>query len=845
MCFVVPHHVVIPEAFADFVLARRWTILILVVASALLGVAIAVLTPIRTSITQGFMPDDVEFEEYRRKAQSFGGSADDVILLGTVEGDALFTPPTLDAIRAAARRMEKLPEVDRVGVFVDAPWLAPNRPLSLRGTVARVLLRRMILRGEAPGVEDLPARLYWPRSKARQQAVDLDALRQALMKFDPLAGAMISRDGASQVMIVRVADDAPKQGSAPARFAQRLEQIARQHGLGKGGVYSAGVLVTEGGMLREVQRSAWELGPLGAFLICLLVYAVFRRISLVGVTMMIALSAIAWSLGVTAITFGRITLLVAAAPLLITVISTSDTIHIASAYIAEIRGGLTREQAVRRTIADVGGACVLTSVTTFVGFLSLMVIPAATVRHFSLSISIGVASALLLALTICPITFSMIELRLQPTSLWGLSLVNSLIAQSVQICKRLSLRWPRSVTAFHVVVFAVSLYLMSTMTMDADLPDRFPQSHGVRRGVEFFNRKFDGSNNIELYFRADQETLTSPRFVQALTRLERRLLTEPAIRRAVSLATLVNATDSMLGIPQEEPLTSSRLHATLALLSKASPEGVDAVLSRQDSVARMTVQITLTRVFQIEKLARRAEAICREELPEGVQVEASGAYPILGAAAQTVIRAQYQGFAICFLSVMTLVGLGVRSLRLALLAAIPNLLPLTLLGGLLWLTTKVVDPDILGVAIVSFGLAVDDTIHFLHRYDIERTKSNDVLAALERTFDYTGLAIVRTTVILGVGLSAFSLSGYLSVWFMGTYMVFVLAGAVLGDLLLLPGADSVVRFPGQQRGLDSISGGAPPKNSLTAPLISDHVPQEVHFSPLHQKKLVQTRCSCV
>jgi hypothetical protein len=90
------------------------------------------------------------------------------------------------------------------------------------------------------------------------------------------------------------------------------------------------------------------------------------------------------------------------------------------------------------------------------------------------------------------------------------------------------------------------------------------------------------------------------------------------------------------------------------------------------------------------------------------------------------------------------------------------------------------------VAIISLGLAVDDTIHFLHRYDIERRRSANVRDALERTFNYTGSAIIRTTVILGCGLLPFAFSSYLSIRFMGTYLVFVLGCAVLADLLLLP-----------------------------------------------------------
>jgi len=782
----VPHHVVIPEAFADFVLRRRWLVVFVVVVSTAACALVALFTPVRTSITQGFMPDDVAFEEYRQAAGELGGSSDDIIFLATAEGDALFTPRVLDAVRQTARAIERLPEVRQVDAFVDAPWLAPNRTLTPLEQAGLSGVRGMLESGDVPDLPETRAAPYWPESISEQQSVELAALRTALVDLDPLTGALISQDGKSQAMVVHLAKDAPKQWLAPARFDDRLKQIARQHGLGSGGVYSAGVLVTEAGMIREAARSVSQLVPIGVLVICILVYAVFRRSSLVILTLAIAIPAVAWSVGATALTFGRITLLIASAPLLITVISTSDTIHIASAYAAEIQSGLTREQAIRRTIADVGGACVLTSVTTFVGFMSLMVVPAAALRHFSMAISVGTAGALLLALTLCPIAFSIIDIRKQRAAPWGLAQINALILAFVERCKRLSLRHPRSVVALHAVVFGLSVYLTTTLTMDADLPLRFPKAHGVRSGVEFVNNEFGGANSVELYIRGSDGVLATPEFITALERARQRLLSEPNVSRAVSIATLLHVTDAALGFGEDEPRSATRLQGTLKLLKEAAPERLSGMLSPDGGLTRITLQTPLTRVFEIERLGNRAAVICREELPASVEVQATGAYSILGGAVQDILGAQYQGFTICFLTVMTIVGLGVRSVRLAALAVVPNLLPLALLGGLLWLTTEVVDPDILGVAIVSFGLAVDDTIHFLHRYDIERAKTNDVRVALEQTFDYTGLAIVRTTVILGLGLSALAFSGYLSVWFLGSYLVFVLGAAVFGDLLLLP-----------------------------------------------------------
>ena len=134
-------------------------------------------------------------------------------------------------------------------------------------------------------------------------------------------------------------------------------------------------------------------------------------------------------------------------------------------------------------------------------------------------------------------------------------------------------------------------------------------------------------------------------------------------------------------------------------------------------------------------------------------------------------------------AVMRSVGQRVRN---AVVAQLPNVLPAILLLGVLGISLSTIDTDMLGIPTVALGIAVDDTIHFLHRYKLQKAKTGDRLKALNQTFPYTGRAIMQTTVILCVGFLPFALSSFLTVWMLGTYLVLTLLCAVVGDLLLLP-----------------------------------------------------------
>jgi predicted RND superfamily exporter protein len=615
--------------------------------------------------------------------------------------------------------------------------------------------------------------------------LDLQAVKSEVPE-DPIARGLISVDLTAQTMLVWLADSSDLLNKPQSGIRQRIEAILHKHGLGQEGIYSAGTLIIQDWMFVEVIRAFIVVLPLVALIICVFVQWIFHRLSYVLLTLVIASTAIVWSLGATAFIFGEITLLVIATPALIVVISTADTIHLISAYVTELRHGLPSDQAARKVFRQVGGACVLTSATTFVGFLSLMVVPATTLRHMALACAIGVASALLLALTLVPMALTV--LKPPPVAYGQPSRLNRWLAAGLDVCRRCSLSYPRSVVAAHAAIMLAAALAALGLEHDADLPARFPRSHPLRQSIDFFNNEMFGTSTIEVIVRTEPEDLLSSETVAAIAELDRRLRELPEVRDVSSIVSLFRLVDRFIGLdtPSGLPETTASATACVGLAEGINVGAANSIIARDAGLTRVAVQVAPTRVLKVLEFGERIKGVAEQCLPPGAEVELSGYYPVVGNAVREIIKSQVRGFAICFFCVMAVVTIGIRSVRLGLLAVLPNLFPLVLLGGILALTFDVVDSDLIGVAIVSFGLAVDDTIHFLHRYDIEAANAPNRALALGQTFQYTGSAIVRTTVILGFGLMPFALSDYFSIWILGTYLVFVLVCAVLGDLLLLP-----------------------------------------------------------
>ncbi len=763
--------------------------------------------PTGASILQAFMADTGQYQQYQDRAALLGGDSDDLLLVATREKGGVVTPTKLDAIRSVANELKSLPEIERVQCLSDAFRMQPGRRLSAREIAGRVVARRKLAQGDVPtvGKRLKLTRSYWPLDQRRRQAIDLKRLKQSMLNDEFVTGRLVSPDGMAQAMLVKVSADLDRDIRAQMLMRERIESICIAHGLGTDGVFTAGVAITNGWCFAAMRNALFLIFPVGAVIAGLVVYALFRRVSIVILTMLIAFIAIVWAVGATAFIFKQLTILVAGVPLLVLVISTSDVVHLTSGYYAELRSGVAHKDALVRVMREVGGACILTSVTTFVGFFSLIVIPAATIRHVAVALSVGTASALLLTLTVTPIFLSLVR----PTdvhSARGISLMfGRLVVGLVQLCRCISLRHPKTVVLVHLGILALAALAASRVRVEPDVPSRFPSSHPLRQSIAFFNDHFSGASSIEVFFRSDPDRLLSPETIEGLVQVEKRLEDVAGVESVQSLATLFQVVDRSLGGPGALPATRMSTNAHIDFARGIDRETVRAIIAPSCDLTRMSVQVTPTSLTDLLKLADRIDAVAREAMPRHVDVDTSGFYTVLARSVDGIVTSEYRGFAICFTSVTIIMALGLRSFRLGMVAIVPNIVPLFALVGLVGAISDTMDSDLIMVAIVSLGLAIDDTTHFLHRYGIEMDRSNDVTRALDATFQYTGRAVVQTTLILSVGLMPFAFCEYFSLRMLGTYLVFVLFCALLSDLLLLPSIIVLFRPRGRARSGESTS----------------------------------------
>jgi hypothetical protein len=768
---------------------------VLSIIAALTAVCGLVLTRVEyaSSIIESFVNRPEDYQQAMALEAEFSTNPDSLVWLATRESDEVFHQATLAKIVACDEALTSLPEIRNVVSLADLR-LSPSVMRGTRSTAARAVLNAKLKSGEVPeqALESARNALSLSRIVRRADELDKELSAAQIQVLRDEAGAqgggrvqLVSKAGTAQLMLIELNNAQTLPPEEQIATIQSIEDAVRNAGLGSEGLYLSGLVPMQSHAYQQIDIVLRTLLPVGGALIALAVMLVFKRFEVIVFTLLIAAISNVWGIALGVAFYGKFSVLMAAVPLMVLVISTADVIHLLSSYTAERTAGHDHKVSLRKMYLEVGGACILTSITTFVGFASLVFVPSKTIRQFGFSAAAGVASALVLSVLLAPLFLQWLSYRKRPiTAAANASRLANMIAKS---CLKTALARPWLTVAFAAIFFVVAGIATSRLTLDPDLANRFQASHPLTKSTRFLSSEFGGVNVIEFVVTVSDNQLYSPEIVKLVTQFEDRCVRETPAVGAFSLPRVIVDTIGRIdagssGVPE----SVAHGKAIYELLQAVDGEGLAALRSADERTLRLGLQVEATSYMRLLDVSEQARRIADEVFGDRAAVREKGSAPLIGKAVREIIRGHLQGFVFCFTTIFFLIVVGLRSFKFGWLSILPNITPLLVLGGLLSIYFDRVDSDILAVATLGLGLAVDDTIHFMSRIRLELRHTPEIRTALERTMQHTGVAIVRTTWILSVGFLPFGLSDYWSIRMLGTYLVAVLFAALIADLLLLP-----------------------------------------------------------
>jgi hypothetical protein len=232
---------------------------------------------------------------------------------------------------------------------------------------------------------------------------------------------------------------------------------------------------------------------------------------------------------------------------------------------------------------------------------------------------------------------------------------------------------------------------------------------------------------------------------------------------------------------------------TLALLYKRLPDEIKQALitpylAEDGNQLRFSVRVYESDVnLKRQDLLERIRLHLTRELGlSDDQVHLSGILVLYNNMLQSLFRSQILSLGAVFLAIFLMFILLFRSVKLALIALVPNLVAVPLVLGLMGGLGIPLDFMTITIAAISIGIGVDDTIHYVHRFGKEVKVDWDYQAAVSRSHDSIGRAMYYTTVTITIGFSILILSKFVPTIYFGILTAFAMMIALVANFTVLP-----------------------------------------------------------
>lgn len=516
-------------------------------------------------------------------------------------------------------------------------------------------------------------------------------------------------------------------------------------------------------------------------------FLTYRSVFVIVITLSVLSVSVLCTLAIVSFFKGELDFLMTMLPTLLYVIGISTTVHLIATY----KEGMTHEgnsEALQLAMRSAQKATFLSSVTTAIGFFALYFLPSPPIRLFGVFTGAGILITWGTTVLLFPALLAIAgKIRFRETLQNGWENILEKWLNAILAKKRM---YVSAVLGIIVLVGLGSVFIRQ----NAHFLDDLSEDSGLYNDMAHFNANYGGIRPFEMGI--------------SLKDANSNLLDLNTLRE---LDTVANWVEQGYGVAMLQSLpalvkeVNVFLHAGNTAYyalpnSEAEMDEIEDLIrgSKLNKQRNFLMDSTYLYTRFTGKLAdlgsaemnKKNEALLKVlDQHDRFAFELTGAAHLMDQTNQNLSFYLLSGLLFSFLLITAFIALTLKSVKLALYALIPNITPLIVVLGVMgWCG---IDLKI-GTALiftVVFGIAVDDTIHFLIRYQEERKKNTAL--ALTETYRHSGKKLILTSFVLSAGFLAFTFSEFNSTFYAGWLITLGLIIALLADLIQLP---LIIRF---------------------------------------------------
>jgi predicted RND superfamily exporter protein len=472
-------------------------------------------------------------------------------------------------------------------------------------------------------------------------------------------------------------------------------------------------------------------------------------------------------------------------PIILLAICIADTVHMMSTLCTSYHDDTQLKQALYATYFKNLKPTIITSLTTAIGFFSLVSSNTAPIMEMGLVSGLGVLLAWLSTYVLFgPLILLMPTIKFKNTNIISAKVWEKLSQWIIKM------RWP--ITIIFTLLTIASFLLAMQNKMDLNPIDQFASSSKIWKTNQFIQNKIGGLQGPELLIDSgEKDGIKNPLFLQKIELLTQKILQYPFVNKVKSINDFLKQINQTLHNDQKEfyslPKTQNAVAEALLLLTMDSHQA--DIINSKVSIDRRYLRLSvLWNIDSSQEGLLATEDIVNKAQSLGLNTYATGKNNLSVNMVNYIFDTFVSSIALSLIFITLVIIISLKSIKIGLFSIIPNILPIILGGAWIYLSGNLLDFSCVVAFVISLGIAVDDTVHFLVAHKDYKNEKNSLILIFKKS----GNGIVLTTFILVLGFISLTFSDFLANYKLGFLTVVVLGSALIADLFFLPALISIL-----------------------------------------------------
>ncbi len=755
--------------------------------------------PIDANSDSLILENDKDFKVFQEIIKNYK-TQDFLMLAYTPENGDVFSKESLQTLENLHNKIIEIPQVDNILSILNAPLLKSAPTLDLQETLKispTLLSKETDLNLAKKEILSHPFFLQNLISKDSKTIGILVNLKdnQRLIELQNLKeNAPIEEKDKLQELILLEKEQTQLQTNSTITALKELKsQIS--------GLEIGGIPLIASDMIAYVKSDLITYGGILSVLLALMLWIFFRRLIFVFLTLAICFFTLVISSGIFSAFGYHITVISSNFVSLLLIINMSLVVHLIVCYLefSNKFKNAKQKNIILATLLAKQTPSFFAILTTIVGFLSLMFSNILPIIHLGIVMALGVSVALIFSFILFAAFLSLFSHRFNDFTPKGQIFL--------QRCAKISLKYPKAIytTALFCVLF--SAYGITELKVENSFVNYFKDSSTIKQGLLKIDRELGGTVPLEILVKFNKDSKDNldsslSDFEAEFSEMEQSeqywfdskklrvaklvhnyLETNPYIGATLSINSLISLLEILNIGADDFTIAFLYTHATPDLKAQL----FTPYANLEQNELRFSVRTYDSNPqLQRDKFLKKINYDLKELLKdENVRVEVNGAMVLYNNLLQSLISSQIDTLSLVALAIFLLFVLIFKSLKLSFIALLINLVPLSLIFGILGVSGIALDLMGVTIAAIALGIGVDDAIHYIHRFK-EELKTNSAKDAILKSHAFIGSAMYYTTFIIIVGFCAMMSSNFIPTIYFGFLTTLVMLFMLLSALIFLP-----------------------------------------------------------